>query len=149
MPSFAANAKQPDANENQFLPEIIEDEPEGLIGRLQAYCQKNLSDIILLTILTSLTVMNFYIEAKLISLNFFYIIIFITGYAMGRRLAILMAFFNILVVWGFILSDEAPYLIHLSHEELEIHMVTWASLLILLGWVGSSMAKAFHGKAEQ
>jgi len=37
-----------------------EEEPEGLIGRLQTYWQDHLTDIVLVIILASLTVFNFF-----------------------------------------------------------------------------------------
>jgi len=47
--------------------DFLEDEPEGLIGRLQTYWQDNLNDIVLLIILISLTVINFFPMASLLS----------------------------------------------------------------------------------
>lgn len=122
-------------------PEIFEEEPEGLIGRLQTYWQENLNDIILLTLLTSLTVINFSVEAKLVSLNFFYLVIFLTGYTLGKRFAIMAAFFTILISWAFILSDKSQYLSYLSNYELNLHMTIWSGVLILTGWMGSFLAK--------
>ncbi len=122
-------------------PEIFEEEPEGLIGRLQTYWQENLNDIILLTLLTSLTVINFSVEAKLVSLNFFYLVIFLTGYTLGKRFAILAAFFTILISWAFILADKSQYLSYLSNDELNLHMTIWSGVLILTGWTGSFLAK--------
>jgi len=115
---------------------------------LRAYLNKNISDIILLLILTSLTVINFGVEAKLVSLNFFYIVILVTGYSMGKRFAILTAFLTILVVWAFILSNKNQYLNYLSNDELNSHMTIWGSLMILLGWMGGYLAKKYHGKTD-
>ncbi len=94
--------------------DFLEDEPEGLIGPQQIYLQNNLHDIILLIILISLTVINFVVETKLISLNFFYLVILLAGYSLGKRFAVLMAFLTILIVWAFILADANPYLRYLN-----------------------------------
>ena len=127
--------------EETIDPEIFEEEPKGLIGRLQTYWQENLNDIILLTLLTSLTVINFSVEAKLVSLNFFYLVIFLTGYTLGKRFAILAAFFTILISWAFIMADKSQYLSYLSNYELNLHMTIWSCVLILTGWAGSFLAK--------
>ena len=129
--------------------EIYEEEPEGLIGRLQTYWQENQNDIILLIIMTGLTVINFSIEAKLVSLNFFYLVIFVTGYTMNKRFAILAAFFTILMVWAFIMADKSQYLSYLSNDELNRHMIIWSGVLILTGWAGSFLAKMLGKNTEE
>jgi len=129
--------------------DFLEDEPEGLIGRLQTYWQDNLHDIILVIILISLTVFNFFAEANLATLNFFYLVILLTGYTLGKRFAVHAAFLTILIVWAFILADKSPYLMYLSNDELNLHMTLWSGLLILMGWIGSFLAKTFHKKPEE
>ena len=129
--------------------DYVEEEPESLIGRPQTHWQDNLHDIILLIILISLTVINFLVETKLISLNFFYLVILLAGYTLGKRSAVLLAFFTVLIVWAFILADINPYLIHLSNYELNLYMTVWSGLLIMVGWFGSHLAKFFHKKPEE
>ena len=130
-------------------PEIYEEEPEGLIGRLQTYWQDHLTDIILVIILASLTVFNFFAEANLATLNFFHLVILLTGYTLGKRFAVLAAFLTILIVWAFVLADKSPYLMYLSNYELNLHLTIWSSLLILMGWTGSFLAKTFQKKPEE
>jgi len=125
------------------------EEPEGLYGRMQTYWQDNLNDIVLLIILVSLTAINFFVETKLISLNFFYLVMLLTGYTLGKRSAVLLGFFTVLIVWAFILSDKNPYLIHLSEYELNLYMTVWSGLLIMMGWFGSHLATVFHKKPEE
>ncbi len=129
--------------------DFVEEEPESLIDRPQTYGQGQLNDIILLIILISLTVINFVVETKLISLNFFYLVILLAGYILGKRSAVLLAFFTVLIVWTFILADINPYLIHLSEYELNLYMTVWSGLLIMMGWFGSHLAKFFHKKPEE
>jgi len=129
--------------------DFLEDEPEGLIGRLQTYWQDHLTDIVLVIILASLTVFNFFAEANLATLNFFHLVMLLTGYTLGKRFAVLVAFLTILIVWAFILADKNPYLIHLSEYELNLYMTVWSGLLIMMGWFGSYLAKVFQKKPEE
>lgn len=129
--------------------DFLEEELEGLNGPQKVYLQNNLHDIILLIVLTSLLVINFLIEAKLESLNFFYLVILLTGYTLGKRFAVHAAFLTILIVWAFILGDKSPYLIYLSTYELNLQMTLWGGLLIMMGWFGSFLAKIFHKKPEE
>ena len=129
--------------------DYVEEEPESLIGRQQTHWQDNLHDIILLIILISLTVINFLVETKLISLNFFYLVILLAGYTLGKRFAVLAAFLTILIVWAFVLADKSPYLMYLSNDELNMQLTTWSCLIILMGWTGSFLAKTFQKKPEE
>ena len=129
--------------------DFLEDELEGLNGRLQTYWQDNLNDIILLIILISLTVFNFFAEANLATLNFFHLVILLTGYTLGKRFAVHAAFLTILIVWAFILADANPYLRYLNEIELNLHMTLWGGLLIMMGWFGSFLAKIFHKNPEE
>ena len=129
--------------------DFLEEEPEDLIGRLQTYWQDHLTDIILVIILAGLTVFNFFAEVNLATLNFFHLVILLTGYTLGKRFAVLAAFLTILIVWAFILADKSPYLMYLSNYELNLYMTVWSGLLILMGWFGSFLANVFHKKPEE
>ncbi len=128
--------------------DFLEEAPEGLIPHQQRYFRDNLSNIIILTVLTSLTVISFFVEVKLISLNIFYVIIFVAGYTLGKRFAVLMAFLTILIVWALILSDEVAFLLHYSKDILNFYMTLWGGFLILTGWLGSALAKSIHGSTK-
>lgn len=132
-------------SENDFL----EDQPEGLVPRLQKYIQDNLGDFIIVTVLTSLTVIKFFMEAQLTSLYFFFIVILGAGYALGKRFGVLTAFLTILVVWAFILSDKTPFLVQHSSDILYFYMTLWGGFLVLTGWLGSALAKTVHGYTEE
>ena len=129
--------------------DFLEDKPEGLNGPQQIYLQDNLNDIILVIILISLTVFNFFAEANLATLNFFHLVILLTGYTLGKRFAVHAAFLTILIVCAFILADKSPYLRYLNEIELNLHMTLWGGLLIMMGWFGSFLAKIFHKNPEE
>jgi len=121
--------------------DFLEDKPEGLNGPQQIYLQNNLHDIILLIVLTSLMVINFFVEAKLESLNFFFVVILAAGYSLGKRFAVLTAFLTILIVWAFILSDKTSFLILYNNDTINFYMTFWGGILILTGWLGSAFKK--------
>jgi len=85
----------------------------------------------------------------LVTLNFFHLVILLTGYTLGKRFAVLAAFLTILIVWAFVLADKSPYLMYLSNDELNMQLTTWSCLLILMGWTGSFLAKTFQKKPEE
>ncbi len=129
--------------------DFLEEAPDGVIPRLQTYFRDNLNDMILLIVLTSLMVINFFVEAKLESLNFFFVVILASGYSLGKRFAVLTAFLTILIVWAFILSDEVAFLLHYSKDILNFYMTLWGGFLILIGWLGSALAKSIQGSTKE
>jgi len=135
--------------EKDLETDFLAEKPEGLIPSLLTFFRENLGDIILLTVLISLTVINFFIEAKLTALCFFYIVIFGAGYALGKRTGILTAFLTILIVWSFILSDSTPFLVHYSNNVLNFYMTIWGGFLILTGWLGSAFAECINGSTPE
>ena len=141
--------KNVNPNSKNAESDASEEGLEELELQPQSYLQKNLNDIILITILASLTVINFFTEAKLASLNYLYIVILITGYSLGRKFAVLSAFLTILLVWVFVLTDKEPYLIHHTNEMLNFYLTLWGGFLILSGWLGSAVANAIHGKPDE
>lgn len=128
--------------------EFGESTSEELISNDQTFLRDNLNDIILLTVLIGLTVIKFATEDKLMSLNFFFIVILVSGYTLGKRFAILMAFLTILIVWALILSDKTSFLIHYSNDILNFYMTLWGGFLILTGWLGSVLAKSIQGEPK-
>ena len=126
-----------------------EDTSEELISDDQSFLRDNLNDIILLTVLIGLTAIKFAAEDKLMSLNFFFIVILVAGYTLGKRFAVLTAFLTILIVWAFILSDKAHFLIHHSNNILIFYMTLWSGFLILTGWLGSVLGKSIRGEHKE
>ncbi len=129
--------------------EFLYESPERLVSRLQTYFRDNLNDIIVLILLTSSAIINFLLEAKLSSLNFFYFVILITGHYLGKRFAVLSAVLTILIVWTFILVDKTPYLTHYTNEMLNYYMTLWSCFLILTGWLGSALGKSLRRKTTE
>lgn len=138
------NNRDSKVTKNSGNSDSLEEDLGGGVYRIQNYFRRNLNDIVILIILSGLTIVNFFGEPKLSSLNFFYIIILIAGYSLGKRFAVLSAFLTILIVWTFILADNSPYLAHNTRGELNLHMTIWGGLLILTAWLGSALAKIFH-----
>ena len=139
-----------DLKSGQDLDDVsLEKKPEGLVPRLQTYIQDNLSDLIIISILVSLTAVKFAMESQLTSLYFFFLIVFGAGYALGKRFAVLTAFLTILVVWAFILADYSAYAWQYNGDVLNFYMTLWGGFLVLTGWLGSAFAKTINGCPEE
>ncbi len=153
MPSLKLEAEKAPQTTQETAKDLErdfgEDAPEELISDDPSFLRDNLNDIILLTVLIGLTAIKFSTEDKLMSLNFFFVVILVAGYTLGKRFAVLTAFLTILIVWAFILSDKTPFLIHYSNDILNFYMALWSGFLILTGWLGSVLGKWSRGKPEE
>lgn len=106
------------------------------------------SEIILLIALVGLTTIKFATEDKLMSLNFFFVVVLAAGYTVSKRFGVLTAFLTLLIVWAFILSDPTAFLAHYDQDTLNYHMTLWSGFLILAGWLGGALSKAIHGSPK-
>ncbi len=107
------------------------------MSRLINYLHKNLENFFILIILVSVLLVHLFVQFKISILNFYYIPIMVAGYMLGKRLAILYAFFTVLMVWVFILANKGTYLALESQYQLNIDLTMWGGFLILAGWAGS------------
>ena len=102
---------------------------------------RNLESLLILIILISVMLINFFIYSKVAFLNFYYLPVIIGGYYLGRRLAVLGAFFTILMVWVFVLANEESYLVHSTRFDLYFNLTVWGSFLVITGWVIGYLAE--------
>ena len=105
--------------------------------QLMNYIKKNLADVLLFFILVSVTVLHYIFHFQISLLNFYHIPIMISGYLLGKRLAILYAFFTVLLVWVFILANQKVYDALADQYQFNIDLTLWGGFLILAGWAGS------------
>lgn len=96
---------------------------------------RNLEGLLILIILISVMLINFFIYSKVAFLNFYYLPVIIGGYYLGRRLAVLGAFFTILMVWVFVLANQETYLFHSTKFDLYFNLTVWGGFLVITGWV--------------
>ncbi len=104
---------------------------------LSGYFSKNLEDIFILFILVSVTLSHLFFHFSISLLNLYYVPIMLAGYLLGKRLAILYAFFIVLLVWGLIIANNETYLNLQGQFGFNVDLTLWGGFLILAGWAGS------------
>lgn len=107
----------------------------------ETWLLKNLEKLLILIILISVMLINYFIYSKVAFLNFYYLPVIIGGYYLGRRLAVLGAFFTILMVWVFVLANQELYLLHSTKFDLYFNLTVWAGFLVITGWVIGYLAE--------
>ena len=121
----------------------------SLLDESENYTEKHWEDIIILLTLLSAAAIHYFIYSKIAFLDFFYLVVVLAGYYVGKRLAILGAFFAIIMVWVFILVNESPYFEPNNQMDTQLDLTVWGGFLILAAWlVGTLSEKRKHELEE-
>ena len=120
------------------MADFLADESEN-------FTEKHWEDIVILLTLLSVAAIHYFIYSKIAFLDFFYLVIVLAGYYVGKRLAILGAFFAIIMVCVFLLVNENPYMEPTGEMNTRLDLTVWGGFLILAAWlVGTLSEKRKH-----
>ena len=123
--------------------------PNFILGKSKNRTEKHWEDIIILLTLLSAAAIHYFIYSKRAFLDFFYLLIVLAGYYVGKRLAILGAFFAIIMVWVFVLANQIPYSESNNAFDAHLDLTVWGGFLILAAWlVGTLSEKRKHQLEE-
>jgi len=103
------------------------------MDKLKKHALKYFESHFILLILLSVVLINYFIYAKVAFLNFYNLPVIAMGYFLGRRAAVLGAFFIILMVWVYILIDHSSYVQGENAFDLYFNLTVWGGFLILSG----------------
>ncbi len=124
------------------MPDIFPDEYDN-------FTEKHWEDIIILLTLVSVAAIHYLIYSKIAFLDFFYLLIVLAGYYVGRRLAILGAVFAIMMVFIFVMVDRSSYFEAGSFLDAHLDLTVWGGFLILAAWlIGTLSEKRKHELKE-
>jgi len=106
------------------------EEPD--MERAKLYFYKHFEKVLVLSILLIIVILNYFAPYKIGFLNFFYLPIIAAGYFLGRRMAVLTAFFCILIVTVLlILSPSSFFAADTEKIYVILGLTGWGSILIL------------------
>ena len=109
------------------------------------FTEKHWEDIVILLTLLSVAAIHYFIYSKIAFLDFFYLVIVLAGYYVGKKFAILGAFFAIVMVCVFILVNENYYFGSNNPLDTQLDLTVWGGFLILAAWlVGTLSEKRKH-----
>ena len=119
------------------------------MDRIKQYLLKHIEDTIVLSILGSAVFINYFVYAKLAFLDMFYLLVVLAGYYIGKRFAILGAFFIILMVWVFILADGNKYSSAGGAFEANLNLTVWGGFLILAAWLIGTLSENLRRELQE
>jgi len=105
------------------------------MDKIKRYVIKHFEEMVVLTILVMVLFMHYFVVQKTAFLHFYYLPVLIAGFFLGRRTAMLLSLFCILLVTIFVIAT--PYFSALYETKLDmtIDLTFWASFLILTSYV--------------
>ena len=115
--------------------------PNSLPAESENFTDKHWEDFIILLTLLSVAAIHYFIYSKIAFLDFFYLLIVLAGYYVGKRLAILGAFFANIMVWVFILLDQSSYFRSSNSLEVHLDLTVWGGFLILAAWLIGTLSE--------
>ncbi|MCH7500759.1 MAG: hypothetical protein IH886_12240 [Nitrospinae bacterium] len=119
------------------------------MDRIKAYLIKHIEDTIVLSILGAAVFINYFVYAKLAFLDCFYLLVVLAGYYLGKRFAILGAFFTILLVWVFILADQNNNYAIRDTFEANLNLMVWGGFLILAAWLIGTLSENLRRELQE
>jgi signal transduction histidine kinase len=120
------------------------------VNSIKKYLLKHVQDAIVLSILVVAVFINYFVySSKIAFLDFFYLLVVLAGYYIGKRFAVLGAFFAILLVWIFILADKNEYYSVSSALEANLNFTVWGGFLILAAWLIGTLSEKLQLELKQ
>ena len=110
---------------------------------------KKYADAVILTIMLSAVIINYFIYSKLAFLDFYFLLVVIAGYTLGKRFAVLGAFFTILMVWIFILANKGEYLSNSDINDIHLNLTVWGGFLVLAAWLIGSLSEKLKEELKE
>lgn len=115
----------------------------------KAYIKENLSEVIILSILLGVVVINYCIYNKIAFLDMFYLLAVLAGYYIGRRFAVLGSFLAILLVWYFMVTNQEDTIPIKTALDFNLNMTVWASFLILAAWLIGTLTENLRKELQE
>lgn len=123
---------------------------------LKQYLIDNFEGVFILIILTFVSAIVWFVDAKLSFLNFFYLPVLLSSYYLGIRSGVLGAFFTFLVIVIFAGIYPERFMVEIDLFGLWAFILTWAGFLILTAVIvgfthrelQEKMTEALRAKAE-
>lgn len=117
--------------------------------RFKNFLLKHFETVVVVSIILSIVVAQFFIERKASFLSFYYLPVLFAGYFLGRRYAIATAVFSILAVSILALASPAAFGNGDGLLYVWLDLVSWAAFLFLTAAVVGLLFEAKQKQLEQ
>jgi putative nucleotidyltransferase with HDIG domain len=103
--------------------------------KFKSFVLKHFEELLVLTIAMVIVVVNFFVIQKLAFLNFYYLPVLVSGYVMGRKMAILASVFCIALIAFSAINNPQLFSADTSPLLLATDLMVWGGFLFLSAYV--------------
>jgi putative nucleotidyltransferase with HDIG domain len=107
---------------------------------------KNFEMILILIITLTLLAINFFVDQKLLFLNFYYLPVLISGYFLGRRQTISTSLFIIALICLFVFLNPRAYFEESQVVQEILNITVWAGFLFLAAYTVGTLYEQKQNK---
>ncbi len=101
---------------------------------IKQWVLKHFEAILILVITLALLAINYFVDQKLMFLNFYYLPVLISGYFLGRRHTLSTSFFIVVLISFFIIFNPQAFFNESQQLQVILDIVIWAGFLILAAY---------------
>ncbi len=122
----------------------------GGLDKVKAYFLQYFEQTFVLLTLLVTALINYHplITQKLAFLNFYFLPIILSGYYLGRRKAVMGAFFAVLMIVVYVYYEPEAFMAESTEGALYGHIIAWGSFLILAGAVVGGLHEKLGSEVE-
>lgn len=103
------------------------------MDNLKNYLYKNFEQVLVLVLLVSIALINYFVVHKIALLNLYFLPVLVAGYILGKRSACLVSVLCTLLVIFYYMFYPDSYAIGTGKASTIIHLLTWSCFLVLAG----------------
>lgn len=117
--------------------------------KLKSFVVKHFEKLLVLGLAIIVLLINFLVVQKLAFLNFYYLPILVSGYLLGRRMAILTGLFCVVLVVFSAVNTPALFFVEKSSILLVTDLMLWGGFLILSAYVVGTLYEQKEKKISE
>lgn len=116
--------------------------------KIKDYILRNFEQVLVLMILVSVILINYFIPYRIAFLNFYYLPIMVAGYLLGRKASVMGSLLCILLVTIFAILSPRSFSMEEGNLHIALSLTVWGSFLLLAGIIVGTLherlAKEYH-----
>jgi putative nucleotidyltransferase with HDIG domain len=122
---------------------------EGSMNKFKSFLFVHFEKILVLVLAIMVVIVNLFVVQQLAFLNFYYLPVLVSGYVLGRKMAVLTALFCVALIAFSAINN--PLLFHSKDTSLYLisDLTLWGGFLILAGYAVGSLYQQKEKKIQE
>jgi putative nucleotidyltransferase with HDIG domain len=117
--------------------------------KLKSFVITHFEKLLILSLSIIIILVNFFVAQKLAFLNFYYLPVLVSGYLLGRRMAIMTGVFCVALIIFLAINSPALFFVEKSSMLLATDLMLWGGFLILAAYVVGTLYEQKEEKISE